>query len=240
MDIGGLQKNSFIDYPGRVAAVVFTQGCDWRCPFCHNASLVVPRFYGPLIPVEDVMRFLRDRRGKLDGVVVSGGEPTLQSDLPEFLAEIKALGFEVKLDTHGGRPEVLRELLKQNLLDYVAMNIKAPLAGYNAATGARPDTEAIRSSIWIVKNSGIDYEFRTTAIPGIHTYQEMKEIGSLVHGAKRYVVQAFRSEHTLNPHLNGRRGFEPMFYEQLRRHFQGRVESFELRTTTEAEVQATH
>lgn len=135
MQIGGLQKFSLLDYPGKISAVVFTQGCNFRCPYCHNPELVDPARYQECLPEEEIFSFLETRRGKLEAVTVTGGEPTLQKSLAPFLRRIKDMGFLVKLDTNGSRPDVLEELLRQKLIDYIAMDIKAPLEKYEAVTG---------------------------------------------------------------------------------------------------------
>ncbi|MGC8971837.1 MAG: anaerobic ribonucleoside-triphosphate reductase activating protein, partial [bacterium] len=163
MLIGGLQKFSLIDYPGKISAVIFTKGCNFRCPYCHNPELVI--FDGKDLIEEDyIFSFLREKRGKLDGVVLTGGEPTLQSDLINFLKEIKGLGFFTKLDTNGSNPEVIERLLEEKILDYIAMDIKANLEKYNDVTHSNVDIEKIKKSIDIIMHSGIDYEFRTTIV----------------------------------------------------------------------------
>lgn len=162
MKIGGLIKFTLIDYPGRVACVVFTQGCNFRCRYCHNPELVYPHLLQPSLPQEEVLAFLRRRQGSLEGVVVSGGEPTLQPDLLDFLAEVKQLGYVVKLDTNGSRPEVLRQALEKGLVDYVAMDLKAPLEKYAVVTGVACEPALLRQSMALLQSSGVAYEFRTT------------------------------------------------------------------------------
>jgi len=162
MKIGGLVKTSLIDYPGKVCAVIFTQGCNFRCPYCHNPELVYPDRFRETLPPEEVLAFLEKRRGRLEGVVVSGGEPTLQEDLPAFLRLLKSLGYSVKLDTNGSRPDVLRRLAAGQTVDYIAMDIKAPLDKYGLVSGVSLDPGGISESIKIIKDSGIRHEFRTT------------------------------------------------------------------------------
>lgn len=162
MKIGGLIKFTLIDFPGRVSAVVFTQGCNFRCRYCHNPELVYPHLLGEPMPEEEVLAFLQRRKGTLEGVVVSGGEPTLQPDLLEFMGKLKALGYFVKLDTNGTRPDLLREMLDKKLVDYIAMDLKAPLEKYSVITGVETNPGVLRQSMELIEHSGLPYEFRTT------------------------------------------------------------------------------
>ena len=229
MRIGGLQKTSLIDFPGHLAAVLFLQGCNMRCPYCHNPSLVIPYSFEEPLDEQDVLHFLDRRRGQLEGVVVSGGEPTVHRDLPDFIQRIKDLGYRIKLDTNGSNPDMLRELLRGNLLDYIAMDVKGPLKSYTECSGARISPESIRSSIWIIKNSQVPHEFRTTVVPGLHTVPELKEVVNLVRGARRYALQTFRSESTLRPEYRGRKPFDFAALDEDMAYFQKRVDVFELR-----------
>ncbi len=167
MRIGGLHKHSLIDYPDRIAAVVFTQGCNFRCPYCHNPSLVYPEQYGPVIDTEEVHGFLQKRHGLLDGVVITGGEPLLQQDLEQFILSVKRMGYKVKLDTNGSMPERLQALLSNGLVDYVAMDYKAPLRAYHRVVRVKVDAELIKRSINYITSSGINYELRTTLHSGL-------------------------------------------------------------------------
>jgi pyruvate formate lyase activating enzyme len=189
MRLGGLLKFSLIDYPGKVAAVVFTQGCNYRCPFCHNPELVLPELFQEPILVDGVMEFLAKRRGQLQGVVITGGEPTLHNDLPEFLQKIKALGFFVKLDTNGSRPDVLRDLIDRRLVDYIAMDIKASPENYCKATGVPVDISIVRMSVELIKSSGVDHEFRTTAFKAVLSEADMASIALLVGPGETYTVR---------------------------------------------------
>ena len=162
MRIGGLQKFSFIDFPNKTAAIVFTQGCNFKCSYCHNPELVYPNMYQLPIPEEQVFAFLESRRNQLDAVVITGGEPTLQSDLIEFIKKVKAMGFLVKLDTNGSNPKVLEQIINQKLVDFIAMDIKAPFDKYNLVCCVPINIENIKTSIELIKNSGIDFLFRTT------------------------------------------------------------------------------
>jgi pyruvate formate lyase activating enzyme len=201
MKIGGLQKVSLIDFPGKIAAVVFTQGCNFRCQFCHNKSLVVPEEFEKSLDEGEIFRFLEARAGKIDGVVVSGGEPTLRSDLMQFMVRVKNLGLLTKLDTNGTLPDVLENLYAENLLDYVAMDIKHRLEKYGEITCVRVDVGKIKQSIALIKNSGVDYEFRTTVVPQFHTADDIKAIALQLSAAKRFVIQEFVPDHAMNRNL---------------------------------------
>lgn len=203
MKIGGFQKVSLIDYPGRISAVVFTQGCNFRCPFCHNPELVAPERFADRIPEAGILAFLEKRRGRLDAVVITGGEPTLQSELIPFTIHLKAMGYLIKLDTNGALPDVLEDLLGRKLLDYVAMDIKAPLERYGEVTKTKTEVERIRRSISLIMGSGVDYEFRTTAVRSLLSPQELEAIGRLIPGAKRFVLQKFVPTKTLDRNYLG-------------------------------------
>lgn len=193
MKIGGLLPFSLLDYPGKIAAVVFSQGCNFRCPYCYNPELVDPGRYSPLIPQAEVLGFLARRRGELEACVVTGGEPTVQGDLIDFFAQVKKMSYLSKLDTNGYLPEVIEELIKRELLDYVAMDIKAPLERYSDIARVPIDTAAIARSIELIKNSGLDYEFRTTLVQGMLSREELLQIADLVRGARRFYFQLFRT-----------------------------------------------
>lgn len=192
MQICGLNKTTLLDYPGRVAATVFLGGCNFRCPFCHNASLVTEPDSQPQLSREEVLLFLKKRAGLLDGVCVTGGEPTLAPDLPDFLCKIKELGLLVKLDTNGYRPDVTKALINEGLVDHIAMDIKSSLSGYSLATG-RPDlpVEPVMESISLLMNGTIEYEFRTTVVGGLHTEKDFREIGQLLKRCRAYFLQPF-------------------------------------------------
>ncbi len=190
MNIQGFQKITLLDFPTKVACTVFTGGCNLRCPFCHNASLVNnPNEQQSM--ENSVFDYLKERHGILDGVCLTGGEPLLQPDIEEFTKKLKDMGFLVKLDTNGYLPYRLEKLLKSNMVDYVAMDIKSSLQNYEKATGCKIDTARFLESVNIIKNSGIDYEFRTTAVKGIHTEEDFEAIGEWLKGEKRYFIQKF-------------------------------------------------
>ncbi len=189
MNIQGYQKISLLDYPGKVACTVFTGGCNLRCPFCHNASLVLSPNEGESMEGE-VLDYLEKRKGLLDGVCVTGGEPLLQPDLIAFLRRIKALGLAVKLDTNGSKPDRLGKVLASGLVDYVAMDIKHAPEHYEQAIGVKIDASVFEESIRILKESGLPHEFRTTAVKGIHELQDFLRIAELV-GNDAYFIQGF-------------------------------------------------
>lgn len=193
MTIHGFNKTTLLDYPEHLAATIFTGGCNFRCPFCHNSDLVLFPEEQPAIPEEEVLSCLDRRRGILQGVCITGGEPALQKDLPEFIKKIKEMGYLVKLDTNGYRPEVLWKLLEQGLLDYVAMDVKASRGRYAAAAGVKNiDLSRIEESIAMLKGAKIPYEFRTTVVKGIHEIEEFDAIGKWLEGGRVYYLQAFR------------------------------------------------
>ena len=191
MDIQGLQKMTLLDYPGRVACTVFLGGCDLRCPFCHNGGLVL----GPMpaeLDSEELLAFLRKRRGLLDGVCVTGGEPLLRPDLPELLSQIKELGYPVKLDTNGGRPAQLRALAEAGLVDYVAMDVKNAPARYAETVGVPDfDLAPVEESIRLLRKSTVDYEFRTTLVRELHRPEDLDAIAAWLAGSPRYYLQNF-------------------------------------------------
>jgi len=193
MVIGGIQPCSFSDYPGKVAAVLFTQGCNFRCPFCHNGSLLARKDAG-VLKEKDAFDFLKRRIGQLGGVVISGGEPTEQPDLPDFVGRIKELGFPVKLDTNGSNPLMVEKLLSRELVDYIAMDIKAPLSKYDVLCGVKVDPGAICQTISLISASSVTHHFRTTLVEPLITEQDLEEIQSLVPAGARHVVQPFIAE----------------------------------------------
>ena len=196
MLFGGLQKTTLSDFPGHVAALVFTRGCNLRCPYCHNPQLLNPN--ETTYSQEEILQFLKSRLGRLTGLVVSGGEPTLHCELPNFLTAVKSLGFAVKLDTNGSNPEMVGKLLSQKLVDYVAMDVKAPLEKYPQLAGASIDTENIAKTIALLVKSNISHEFRTTVVSPHLTEDDLFEIGQLVEGADRYILQPYRDKMTLD------------------------------------------
>lgn len=200
MQIGGFQPFTLSDFPGRPAAIVFTRGCNFRCPFCHNGSLLDSGSTHEY-DQKNILELLAKRVGLLQGVVVTGGEPTIHNDLPEFLARIKTLGFAVKLDTNGSRPEMLETVLLRDLVDYVAMDVKAPLHRYDVLAGTAVDTSRIQRSIDILATGAVPYEFRTTFVPALMTEQDMLAIAQLLPDGATYRRQRFIAENALSPEL---------------------------------------
>jgi len=232
MKIGGLQRTTLIDYPGKIAATVFLSGCSFRCSWCYSPELVLPERIAkqPKISEKEFFDFLKTKKGLLEGIVVCGGEPTINKELPDFIKKIKDSGFCVKLDTNGSNPDMIESLIKNKIVDYVAMDVKASLkagpkfqisnfnfqsnsnyqnsrlrqgfggqAKYEMATNAKVDLSKIEKSVEIIKNSGIDYEFRTTVVPSIHTKEDIIQIARDIGPAKKYYLQSFRPEKTINP-----------------------------------------
>ena len=198
MKIGGLQRVSLNDYPGKICATVFTQGCNFRCPYCHNPELVDPGQYGPVIPEEEVLSFLDKRRGKLEAVTVTGGEPALQEDLGKFLGALKNRGYLVKLDTNGSNPDTLSTVIDKRLVDYIAMDIKGPLDRYGEIASVKADTSRIRRSIQLVATSGIEHEFRTTVVRSQLDLDDLLSMAKLIKKASPYVLQPFVATKTLD------------------------------------------
>jgi len=200
MLIGGLQKNSFIDFPGRISCVLFLSGCNFYCPYCHNPELARGFLASaPPFTPDQFYAFLEERRSLLDGVVISGGEPTLQADLPAVCAAVKNLGFAVKLDTNGSRPHVLRHLVAEGLVDYVAMDIKTDPRHYGPVFQSETGPETLKESIRIIMDSAPAYEFRTTCARPIIDEAVIGVIARSIEGADRYVLQSFQSQRLLTP-----------------------------------------
>ncbi len=223
MKIGGLEKLSLIDYPGELSAVVFTIGCTFQCPFCYNPMLVLsgldrsgntlPQGKGTdkdhtLLNEDGLFLFLESRKNKLDAVVITGGEPTLHPDLPDFIRRIRDLGYKIKLDTNGTNPEMLKKLLADKLIDYLAMDLKAAPEDYHRATGTKFDFNKIKESVKLIMSSGLPYEFRTTCVPGFVTEGSFAKMGELIRGADKWFLQNFKSDTALiDMNLRGQPGF---------------------------------
>ena len=191
MQIHGFNKTTLLDYPGLVAATIFTGACNFRCPYCHNADLVLNPSSQPIIPEEEILSHLRKRKGITQGVCITGGEPTLQKDLKDFIKKLKELDLKVKLDSNGYKPEVLKDLVKDNLLDYIAMDVKAPLDEYDVIAGVKLDTSKLKESIDFLIAGGLPFEFRTTVIKDFHTRESFEKISELIKGAKNYYLQGY-------------------------------------------------
>lgn len=199
MLILGLNKTTLLDYPGCVAATIFTGGCNFRCPFCHNSGLVLMPSAGEVISEEEVLAFLKKRRNVLKGVCITGGEPTLQADLPDFISRIREIGYQVKLDTNGYKPETLKSLLEEGLLDYVAMDIKNSPDKYAASSGMDGmehdfNLGKIRESVDLLMGGSVEYEFRTTVVRELHTLGDLVRIGEWIRGCRAYFLQKFQDQ----------------------------------------------
>jgi pyruvate formate lyase activating enzyme len=227
MLISGFEKNSLLDYPSKVASIIFTYGCNLRCSYCHNPELVIePCNKEFLIPEVEVIKYLKKREGLIDALVITGGEPTLQKDLIPFIRRIKALNLLVKLDTNGLKDNIVEEVLKEDIVDYWAMDIKYP-SEYYETTGI--DLNSIKHSIELLMNSGKDYEFRTTYVKGIHSIEDAKSIGELIKGAKNYYIQNFRKGKTIDPKLNNSNSFTDKELEKIKKIVSPYISNVEIR-----------
>lgn len=193
MVISGMQKLTLLDYPGKTACLLFTQGCNFRCPFCHNKDLLENSEPNLAVSEEEVFNYLTKRKGILDGVCITGGEPLLQRDIETFIKKIKDMGFKVKLDTNGSCPATLKKLIENNLLDYIAMDVKDDFESYDKTSGIKMiNTENIKKSIAIIENSNVEYEFRTTVVKELHNYNQLKNICEYIGKNAKYYIQNYR------------------------------------------------
>jgi len=218
MQIAGIQKMTLVDFPGHVAATIFTRGCNFRCGFCHNPELVLPEKYIPLLSEKEIIDFLISRFGKLDGICITGGEPTLQKDCDQFVSHMKALGYDVKLDSNGNNPKMLEKIIADGDVDYIAMDIKSSLSKYGLVTGTTNNitmkqlNNNIIKSIDLIMSSGIDYEFRTTVCHPLHEVKDFEAIGEMIRGAKRYYIQNFQH----SKHIDGQKQYSPFSDAELK------------------------
>ncbi len=218
MIITALTKFTAIDYPGRLACIIFTGGCNLRCGFCHNADFVLPERLKQLtqtLPFEVVLNFLKARQGMLDGVSICGGEPTIHPDLPEKIKQIKDLGFLVKLDTNGTNPLMLERLINEKLVDFLAMDLKDALPYREELVGVKIPADILKVSIDLVKGSGLEYEFRSTILPDYHDLETLRAMGEEIRGANKWVLQGFRNAKTLREEFQGLAGFGRSDLEEL-------------------------
>ena len=225
MKIAGIQKNSFVDFPGKVSAVLFTPGCNMNCFYCHNRSLVSLSQNEDVVEIDEVIQLLAKRKGFLDAVVVSGGEPTLQKGLGRFLEKLKGIGYRVKLDTNGTNPQVIENLIGNNLVDYIAMDIKAPFERYREVCCTDVDIESIKRSISIIMEGRTSYEFRTTVAPGIGV-EDIFNIAGEIKGARMYVLQNYRS---VNANVELRKRLSPEMILRAAGKIKGIVDRVETR-----------
>ena len=230
MIIGGYQKLTLLDYPGKLATTVFTVGCSFRCPFCHNPELVDLRLAHNEESEKEFFDFLEKRKGKLEGVCITGGEPTIQPDIIDFIKKIKKMGFLVKLDSNGTRPDVLKKIFDQKLVDYVAMDIKNSLEKYSETVGTKVDKDRIRLSVNLIRNSRIPYEFRTTAVPGLHEEKDFLEIAKWISGAQAYYLQEYREDQKiLDPNLKKKTKGKSLDLEKIKKMIEKNFEKIEIR-----------
>ena len=242
MKIGGLQKLTLVDYPGKVAATVFLIGCNFRCPFCQNPELVDPEKIKnqPEISEEQFFWFLDSEQGLLDGICITGGEPTIHSDLIDFIKKIKDKGFLVKLDTNGSKPEVLSELVDEKLIDFIAMDIKtsidvkiknqkSKIKNYDIATEVNVDINKIKRSVELIKNSGIDYEFRMTAVPGLVEKEDIEKIGKWLRGCKKFALQQFQNKKVLDKEFEKIQPYSEETLKEFKKILEKYIEKVELR-----------
>ena len=203
MIIDGFNKLTLLDYPGHIACIIFTRGCNFKCEYCHNSGFIKNDKNPGIFSEEEVLEYLKERKNALEGIVISGGEPTIQKDLDKFIRKVKELGYKVKLDTNGSNPVILKRLLDENLLDYVAMDIKNTLDDYEKVSFVKTKKESLKESINLLKKSKIDYEFRTTIFKEIHDIKKIKDILKLVGNSKYYIQNFNLSENVKNKSLHG-------------------------------------
>lgn len=227
MRLGGLQECSLIDYPGHICAIVFTIGCNFRCPYCHNPELVDET--AEEISEEDFFKFLKKRKGRLDAVTITGGEPTMHDDLILFIKKIKELGFKVKLDSNGTKPSIIKQVQDEKLVDYIAMDIKAPLAKYEATIARPVDIKAMRESMDLLMSGDVPYEFRTTVIKSLLPPEDLEQIGKEIAGANNYYLQKFVSSKLLNPGFVRKTTYSDEEFEEFREMMLKYVENCEIR-----------
>ncbi len=229
MKIGGLQRVSLIDYPGYICAIIFSQGCNFKCPYCHNPELVDPDMFRKSMNENDVIEFLESRKGKLDAVTICGGEPTIQADLVPFIRKIKKMGFAVKLDTNGSLPQVIKALLDEKLIDYIAMDVKAPLDKYREVVKTPVNQDAIKESIKIILKANIPYEFRTTLVQSQLDENDILQIGKMINGASHYVLQNFIPTKTLDKKFTKEKSFSDEDLQKIKSHLDQQITSVTIR-----------
>lgn len=216
--IKAFQKTSLIDYPGKIVSTVFFQGCNFRCPFCHNPDLVLPdRFTDERISPDAIISHLVENRMYLDGICITGGEPTLSHELIEFLRKVKKENFLIKLDTNGTNPEILKKIISERLVDYIAMDIKGPFDKYGLIVGMDVEIPHLKESIDMIKESKITYEFRTTVIPALHSHLDVIETVRQLNGCDRFTIQQFRPEKTLDESFSKEQSFSRTELEEIRK-----------------------
>ncbi|PKN02807.1 anaerobic ribonucleoside-triphosphate reductase activating protein [Candidatus Dojkabacteria bacterium HGW-Dojkabacteria-1] len=230
MLITGFQKSTLLDYPGKVASLIFTYGCNLRCGYCHNPELVtLPCNTSNIVKEDEILSFLKSRKGFIDALVITGGEPTLQKDLITFIKKVKKLGFLVKLDTNGTNSKTVKKILDLGIVDYWAMDVKYEDEIYEQNLEENVDYQEIKKSIKLLMDYAKDYEFRTTYVKGIHTVESAEGIGKLIQGSKRYFIQNFRPGKTINPSLNRSNSFTSAELRKMKRLVKKYVDDVEIR-----------
>ncbi len=229
-NVKGFIKTSLVDWPGKICSVIFLPGCTFRCPVCHNADLVVNPAQTPDYPQEEVFGYLASRRKWIDGVTITGGEPTLTKQLPDLARALKQFGFKVKLDTNGSRPAVIESLLSGGLIDAVYMDVKAPLtkAEYSRVAGVSVDMKSIKASLALLKSSSIEVVFRTTVIPGLVQEAQLAAIRSGLGSVQRFIIQPYKNEHAMNRDFRTLKEFSARRIEEMRAAFESPMSSEEL------------
>ena len=229
INIAGFRKTSLIDYPDHIATVIFTQGCNCRCPYCHNPGLIPDEVEKEYMDLEYFQDFLKERQHLLDGVVITGGEPTLQEGIIDFIDDIKSRNMKIKLDTNGSNFQVIAELMERELVDYLAVDFKTTYDKYQELTQNEMIVTQFKKCVSLILNSNINHEFRTTVVPGLHTQADVEEIAETVAGADKYCIQNFRPDFTLDSDLEGRRQFPESKLEQFKEIAAVYVEEVEIR-----------
>jgi pyruvate formate lyase activating enzyme len=221
-EIKGFLETSFVDWPGKLCSVIFLPHCNFRCPYCHNHSLVSHPEQYPSIPLEDILRRLHSFRDWIDGVCITGGEPTLTRDLPLLIHEMKRNKFFVKLDTNGSNPQMLETLMETNEINFVSMDVKAPLDpfSYRRSTGIPVDLNLILKSIETLKRGKVEYEFRMTVVPGLHGEEDIKRLGDQLRAGRRFILQNFNPENTLDPSLRNTSPYDPKVLKEIEKTIQ--------------------
>lgn len=228
--ISGLERSSLLDYPGKISAIIFTHGCDLKCPYCHNPELVIEGFdKAKSFSEEQVLDFLKSRKGKLDALVITGGEPLVQKELLPFIKKVKEMGFLIKLDTNGTFPDKLKDLIETGYIDYVAMDVKYPKVQYIKNSIIPGVAKKIEQSIKIIMDSGLDYEFRTTYVKPLHSLESAEGIGKMIKGAKDYYIQNFRPGKTIDQTLTKKNSFTTKELEEIKKTIKKYVDNVQIR-----------
>jgi len=229
MQIKGFIGTSLIDFPGRISSVLFTGGCNFRCPFCHNSDLVLNLDKLPTITEKEAIEKLKKRKNFIDGVNITGGEPLINDSLSSFLRKIRELKLQIKVDTNGYFPGRLSKLLDSGIIDFIAMDVKAPPSKYNEAAGKQIDLSRIKESIKIIKNKSPEYEFRTTVVPDILEKKDFKNIGKMIQGAEKFILQQFRPTKTIDPEYLKKKPYSKQFIEEVSSLVKDYVKEIEIR-----------